>query len=146
VSADAPVNKHISGSVSLEQEQRSPGLFYTFVSRASKADDLSFTTPPTIDFFKRLARFPSWERLMAEEARLGALASDQPVDTAGFAADWHAFFGNALSGTYGDWSSALANRLRGSIAFTLLQDKLVQDTRTALARWRAAIAHPPGDT
>ena len=83
---------------------------------------------------------------MAEEARLSALASDQPVDTAGFAADWHAFFGNALSGTYGDWSSALANRLRGSIAFTLLQDKLVQDTRTALARWRAAIAHPPGDT
>ena len=83
---------------------------------------------------------------MAEEDRLSALAGDQPVDTAGFAADWHAFFGNALSGTYGDWSSALANRLRGSIAFTLLQNKLLQDTRTALARWRAAIAQLSGDT
>ena len=147
-----PVYSHLYGGVSQSDEANSPGLAYTFFSRASHASDITLDRPLSTEFFRRLARFPSWKRLMDEDERLRKLATKRQLEedeeretrlisaSDDFKSDWSTLLCAARDGTYGEYSRTLAKRYRDSILRVELVAKLRRVHMWVWEQWKAAIA------
>jgi hypothetical protein len=134
------LHEHCCGQVSTRQEGSAPGLFYTLISRATTAQSFSFSTPPSQEFFEKLATSPSWQRKMEEDDRLHAAAKMQEVEDSStaksFAADWRLLFKNSLSGGYGEFSTSLARALWSSTLCGALHVVRVANLRMAFGQLR----------